>query len=416
MRILLVGSGGREHALAWKLAQSPMLDTLFVAPGNPGTAQIGHDIPVNADAVALLVDVARHERIELVVVGPEAPLAAGLADACAAAGIPVFGPSAAAARIESSKVFAKQIMQQAGVPTAMAHVFEDPQEAVAFVRQSQKPWVVKADGLASGKGVIVAEDVDATMGAIHQLTQLGSHQRILLEQRLFGQEVSLIALCDGKNVLPLLPAQDYKRLMDDDRGPNTGGMGAYAPAANVGTTVVERIVERLMRPVVQALADIGTPFRGALYAGVILTEHGPQILEFNARFGDPETQVIMPLIEGDLLAALLACAQGQLEENMLSWKAGAAACVVLAAAGYPEKPRRGDPIQGIEDVSTPDVLLFHAGTDWQNGQLVTAGGRVLGVTGMAKTLDAALERAYDVIEIIDFPGMQYRRDIGKQRS
>jgi phosphoribosylamine--glycine ligase len=412
INVLLVGSGGREHALAWKLAQSPLLGTLFIAPGNPGTAQIGRNVPVSATAVDALVDIAKREHVGLVVVGPEAPLAAGLADACDAAGIPVFGPTAAAAQIESSKTFAKQIMQQAGVPTAVSHTFDDVAAAQAFVRDHGTAWVVKADGLASGKGVIVAESVDETLAAIAQLGALGAGQRLLLEERLSGPEVSLIALCDGERALPLPLAQDHKRLLDGNHGPNTGGMGAYAPAPHLDEEAVQQIMDTIMLPTVRALAAHGIPFRGALYAGLMLTEDGPKVLEFNARFGDPETQAIMPLLEGDLLAALLACAEGRLQPDMLGVSEGAAACIVLAAPGYPDAPRTGDMISGIEAADEPGALVFHAGTDWQNGQFVTAGGRVLGVTGMGRTLDAALNRAYEVVSVIHFEGMQFRRDIG----
>ncbi len=412
MKVLLVGSGGREHALAWKLAQSPLLTQLLIAPGNPGTALLGRNIPVDSSATALLVDVARRERVDLVVVGPEAPLAAGLADACLAAGIPVFGPTAAAARIESSKAFAKELMQRAGVPTAAAQVFDDPAAAAAFVRASGRPWVVKADGLAAGKGVVVAESVDETLAAIAALGHTVAGARLVLEERLHGREVSLIALCDGERLLPLPAAQDHKRLGDGDTGPNTGGMGAFAPSPFLAPELREEIVRQVMQPVVRALVDEGTPFRGALYAGLILTEEGPRVLEFNARFGDPETQAIMPLIEGDLLAALHACAAGRLDPAMLGQKAGATACIVLAAAGYPGPPRYGDPISGIEGVDEPGVLIFHAGTAWDGGHLVTCGGRVLGITGMGRDLRAALRRAYGVVELISFPGMQFRRDIG----
>jgi phosphoribosylamine--glycine ligase len=413
MNILLVGSGGREHALAWKLAQSPRLTRLFIAPGNPGTALHGRNIPINADSVSMLVNVARRERIDLVVVGPEAPLAAGLADACIAAGIKVFGPTAAAARIESSKAFAKQLMIDIGVPTPGSHVFDDPAAASEFVQISNRPWVVKADGLAAGKGVIVNDTVATTVAAIEQIGRTGAGHRILLEERLFGTEVSLIALCDGERLLPLPPAQDHKRLHNGNTGPNTGGMGAFAPSPLLGDELIALVVHDMMLPVVQALADAGTPFRGALYAGLMLTNHGPQVLEFNARFGDPETQAILPLVGGDLLAALLACAEGRLDPEMLNWRAGAAACVVLAAEGYPGTPRRNDPIAGIEAAEDPNVHLFHAGTTWQDGRLVTAGGRVLGVTGLGPNLRSAIERAYATIENLCFPGMQYRTDIGK---
>ena len=412
INVLLVGSGGREHALAWKIAQSPQRSTLFIAPGNPGTVQIGRNVPVSATSVEALVNIATQEQVGLVVIGPEAPLAAGLSDACQAAGIPVFGPTAAAAQIESSKTFAKQIMQQAGVPTAAFHTFDDAAAAQAFVRAHCTAWVVKADGLASGKGVIVADSVDDTLAAIAQLSTLGAGQRLLLEERLSGPEVSLIALCDGTRVLPLPPAQDHKRLLDGNQGPNTGGMGAYAPAPHLNETAIQQIVDTIMLPTIRALAANGMPFRGALYAGLMLTDDGPKVLEFNARFGDPETQAIMPLLEGDLLAALLACAEGRLEPDMLGISKGATACIVLAAPGYPDAPRTGEQISGIESAEEPGVLVFHAGTSWEQGQFCTAGGRVLGVTGMGRTLDAALKRAYEVVSIIHFEGMQFRRDIG----
>ena len=413
MNVLLVGSGGREHALAWKLAQSPLLHKLLIAPGNPGTAQLGQNVPVGADAADLLIHVAGQEHVDLVVIGPEAPLAAGLADRFAAIGIPVFGPSAAAARIESSKIFAKQIMDQAGIPCAMAHSFGDVGAAVRFARASGRPWVVKADGLAAGKGVVVAGSVEETVAAIEKLMATSAGHRILLEQRLAGDEVSVLALCDGERLLPLPPARDHKRLLDGDSGPNTGGMGAYAPS-DLDEETFSMIVDELMRPVVRTLAAAGTPFRGALYAGVMLTEQGPHILEFNARFGDPETQVILPLLDGDLLAALLGCAEGRLDPDLLAWGDRAAACVVLAAANYPEAPRRGDRISGLETAAEfENVLVFHAGTEWVDGAPVTAGGRVLCVTGLASNRRTALARAYEAVEVLDFDGMQYRRDIGR---
>ena len=413
MNVLLVGSGGREHALAWKLAQSPLLHKLLIAPGNPGTAQIGQNVPVSADAADLLIHVASQEHVELVVIGPEAPLAAGLADRFAAVGIPVFGPSAAAARIESSKIFAKQIMDQAGIPCAMAHSFGEVTAAVRFARASGQPWVVKADGLAAGKGVVVANSVEETIAAIEKLMATSAGRQIVLEQRLTGEEVSVLALCDGERLLPLPPARDHKRLLDGDAGPNTGGMGAYAPS-DLDNETFGMIVDDLMRPVVRTLAAAGTPFRGALYAGVMLTEQGPYILEFNARFGDPETQVILPLLDGDLLAALLACAEGRLNPDLLAWGDRAAACVVLAAANYPEAPRRGDVISGLETaVEFENVLVFHAGTDWIDGAAVTAGGRVLCVTGLGPNRKTALARAYEAVELLSFEGMQYRHDIGQ---
>ncbi|MDZ4719841.1 MAG: phosphoribosylamine--glycine ligase [Roseiflexaceae bacterium] len=414
MKVLLVGSGGREHALAWKIAQSPLLTKLLIAPGNPGTSTLGRNVPIDTNNHALLIDIAIREQIDLVVIGPEAPLAAGLADACLAVGLRVFGPTAAAARIESSKIFAKQLMARANIPTAAAHIFNDPHDAGEFARLSGRPWVVKADGLAAGKGVIVPDDVAGTLAAIAQIGATGAGQRVLLEERLEGTEISLLALCDGSRLLILPPARDHKRLLDGDLGPNTGGMGAIAPVALDDDLMIE-IVDRIIQPALQTLAEDGMPFCGALYAGLMLTEAGPRALEFNARFGDPETQVIMPLIDGDLLAALLACTEGRLNPNMLSTRQGAVACVVLAAAGYPETVRRDDPIDGLESVDQPGVLIFHAGTAWEHGRTVTNGGRVLGITGTGQTLDHALEVAYAAIETISFPGMQYRHDIGKNR-
>ncbi|KAB8144293.1 phosphoribosylamine--glycine ligase [Chloroflexia bacterium SDU3-3] len=413
MNVLLVGGGGREHALAWKIAQSPQLGKLYIAPGNPGTAQLGENIPVEATDVAKIMDVVRARQIDFVVVGPEAPLAEGMADACLAAGVAVFGPVQAAARLESSKTFSKEVMVAAGVPTAEAHAFDRAEDAAAFVRQSGKLWVVKADGLASGKGVIVPESVDETLEAIAQLGGTSAGQRLLLEELLVGPEVSVIALCDGERLVPLLPAQDHKRLRDGDQGPNTGGMGAFAPSPRISDALIDSIVERCMLPVVRELAARGLTFRGALYAGLILTSDGPYVLEYNARFGDPETQAILPLLESDLLAALHACATGQIQPAMLTWRPGSAACVVLAAAGYPESPRKGDPISGLESVDGSDTIVFHAGTEWGEGQVRTSGGRVLGVTSTGHTLRAALDRAYEAVGGISFAGMQHRSDIGK---
>lgn len=413
LRVLLLGSGGREHVLAWRIAQSPLLAQLFIAPGNPGTAMYGENVPFPVHDHAALVDFARRERIDLVVVGPDNPLADGVVDRFAEAGIVAFGPTAAAARIEGSKAFSKALMIEAGVPTPQAHTFSSADAAADFARRSGQPWVVKADGLAFGKGVVVAETLDETVQAILRLGATSAGQQILLEERLVGREVSLLALCDGKTLLPLPPARDHKRLLDGDLGPNTGGMGAFAPVDEVDEELVDTITRRCMQPVVDSLAARGTPFCGLLYAGAILTEHGPSILEFNARFGDPEAQVVLPLLEGDLLAALLACTQGRLEPTMLTWKPGYAVCVVLSADGYPENPRRGDPISGVESLGAEDdVQIFQAGTVWAQGQLVSAGGRVLGVTAVSRSLAQARSRAYEAAAVITFAGKHYRHDIG----
>lgn len=414
MKVLIVGSGGREHALAWKIAQSPLLEALFIAPGNAGTAQIGTNVAVAAADIEGIVEVARNNAIDFVVVGPDDPLAAGLVDRCNECGLVAFGPNAAAARIESSKSFAKAVMVEAGVATPMSHSFDSPDHAKRFVEQSKQPWVVKADGLALGKGVIVAEDIAATLAAIEQLAKLPAGTRILLEERIAGLEVSLLALCDGKNLLPLPPAHDHKRLGEGDTGPNTGGMGAYAPSERVSEATFTQIVERCMRPVVDLLAARGTPFRGALYAGIMLTEEGPRVLEFNARFGDPETQAILPLLRGDLLPALYACATGTLSPDMIDWDEDLhAACVVVAAPGYPDATGTGAPILGLESVTDEHVLVFHAGTAWKDSEIVTSGGRVLGVTGLGSTLQSALDRAYNTINTITIEGMQVRHDIGR---
>ncbi|HEY1014279.1 MAG TPA: phosphoribosylamine--glycine ligase, partial [Herpetosiphonaceae bacterium] len=320
MRVLLIGSGGREHALAWKLAQSPRCEKLWIASGNPGTAALGENVAIAADDAAGIVGLATRERIDLVVVGPEAPLVAGLADVCDAVDLPVFGPSSEAARIEGSKAFAKQIMAEAGVPTAATHVFDDADEARRFVAGQDRPWVVKADGLAAGKGVIVPSSVDGTLAAIDELRASPSASRLVLEELLSGPEVSLLALCDGERALPLLPAQDHKRIGDGDTGPNTGGMGAFAPSALLSAAQIDGFVETVFTPTLRALAARGAPYRGVLYAGLMLTPAGPRVLEFNARFGDPETQVILPLLESDLLDLAWRCATGDLAGASLAWR------------------------------------------------------------------------------------------------
>lgn len=413
MNVLLIGSGGREHALAWKMAQSPRLRRLLTVPGNPGTGGYGQNVPFPLNDIDALVDLAQRESIDLVVVGPDNPLADGIVDRFAEAGIPAFGPKAAAARIESSKAFAKEVMAAAGVPTAAAHVFDSPAQAADFARASGRPWVVKADGLALGKGVVVPDDLDGTLAAIASLGATPAGARLLLEERLSGREVSVLALCDGSRLAVLPPARDHKRLGEGDQGPNTGGMGVVAPVDDVTPALLDEIVERCMRPVVAELAARGTPFRGALYAGIILTAEGPKVLEFNARFGDPEAQAILPLIEGDFLELLYECAVGGLNPEKLRRRKGYAVCVVLCAEGYPGKPRKGDLIRGVEALDEDQVLVFHAGTAVGPQGLCTSGGRVLGVTGLGPTLARARARAYEAAERIHFEGKHYRKDIGK---
>lgn len=410
MRVLVLGGGGREHALAWKLAQSPLLSALFVAPGNPGMEPLAKRLEPNPTDGAEVVAVARRERIDLVVVGPEAPLVAGVADALRAAGVPVFGPSAAAARVEGSKAFAKEIMQAAGVPTAQARVFDDL-EAAARAAAAGGPVVVKADGLAAGKGVVVADSGAEAAEAVRALGRAPAGKTVLLEERLSGPELSVMALCDGERALVLPPSQDHKRLLDGDRGPNTGGMGAYAPANLLDAAQLDAVRREVMLPTLRELARRGTPFRGALYAGLMLTPQGPRVLEFNARLGDPETQVLMMQLADDLLPLLLAAATGSLPERAIEVRPGFSVGVVLAAGGYPEAPRLGAPITGLEDDG--GALVFHAGTKRDaEGRLVVAGGRVLTVCARGPSVLEARLQALARADSIRFEGRQLRRDIG----
>lgn len=411
MRVLLLGAGGREHALALAISASPRLTALTVAPGNPGIAQIAHTLPLpTIDAVLAWL---RAHPCDLVVIGPEAPLAAGWSDQIRATGVPVFGASQAAARLESSKGFAKQIMQRVAVPTAAFRMFTGAAEAHDFVVQSQQPWVVKADGLAAGKGVVVAESVQETLDAIAQLSMLPAGERIVIEERLSGPEVSLIALSDGTTVVPLPSARDHKRIFDGDEGANTGGMGAVASLQAIDRGVARQLADIVMQPIIDFLRAHQMPFVGALYAGLMLTEAGPKVIEFNARFGDPETQVILPLCDGDVLAALYATATGTLHPDQLGWRAGAAACVVLSSHGYPAAPRSGDPITIRQAAIPAQAQLLHAGTVLQDGVLYTAGGRVLNAVGMGASLTDALKAAYAAVDAVHFAGMHYRLDIGQ---
>ncbi|MCY1076896.1 phosphoribosylamine--glycine ligase [Archangium lansingense] len=411
MKVLLLGSGAREHALAWKLSQSPRLTRLLVGPGNPGTARVATNVPLKADAPDEVVALARREQVDLVVVGPEAPLVAGVADALVAAGIPCFGPVAGAALIEGSKAFAKEIMAEAGVPTAGFQVFTDVAQAEAYAVE-QGRIVVKADGLAAGKGVIVAHDAQAAREAVRAVGAMGTAgQRMVLEELLEGEEVSVIALCDGERYVLLPPAQDHKRVGEGDTGPNTGGMGAYAPAPFLSAAQLSEVGEQVIAPTLATLRRRGIPFRGALYAGLMLTRQGPKVLEFNARFGDPETQVLMMQLAEDVLPLLDACARGKLEQRPLVVHPGASVGVVLAAQNYPETPRRGDRIEGVDSVSA-SCPVFAAGVEEKGGAWLTAGGRVLTVCARGTDLAEARSQAYAATAHIHFEGMHFRRDIG----
>jgi phosphoribosylamine---glycine ligase len=393
----VVGSGGREHALAWKLKQSPRLEALHAAPGNPGIARLGQCHPAHAEDAESLLALCHELEIDLAVVGPEAPLVAGLADTLRHAGIAVFGPSAAAARIEGSKTFAKDVLEAAGVPTA------------GRLSVARPPCVVKADGLAAGKGVFVCHTQEELDGGLRAAAALG--EDVVIEELLEGEEVSLLVLTDGREVVPLAPAQDFKRIGDGDSGPNTGGMGSYSPVAGLGDAEVEELVDTVHRPVLAELVHRGAPFAGVLYAGLMLTDEGPKVLEFNCRFGDPETQSILPRLDGDLLEALEGVAGGRLDGSVAVGDR-AAVTVVLASGAYPERSDdRGTPIGGVEEAESTGALVFHAGTARHGEQLVTNGGRILNVTAVGNDLPAARAATYDAAGRISFAGMRFRSDI-----
>ncbi len=419
LKVLIVGSGGREHAIAWKVAQSSRLAQLFVAPGNAGT--INNDkltmpnVPIAAEDTAALVSFCTEQHIDLVIIGPEAPLANGLADALRAHNRLVFGPSQAATQIEASKAFSKAFMQRHNIPTARFAAFTDFRAALKHLLSIDYPIVIKASGLAAGKGVILpdcADDAEAALRSImldHEFGAAGDE--VIIEERLSGEEVSLLAFTDGVTLKPMPPAQDHKRVFDGDQGPNTGGMGAYAPAPICPPHRVEEFTRTILQPTVAGLRAEGRPFVGVLYAGLMLTEDGPRVLEYNCRFGDPETQAILPLLETDLLDIAEACAQGTLNSIEVKWRSGAAACVVVASEGYPGKYPIGREIHGL-DASFENAAVFQAGTKLSEGNIITSGGRVLGVTGWGNDLRAALDAAYGAVKSIEFEGMHYRRDIG----
>jgi phosphoribosylamine--glycine ligase len=417
MRILVVGSGGREHALAWKISRSPLVRALFAAPGNPGIAKVATLVPLDVRDVDAVARWAVENRIDLVVVGPEAPLVAGLADRVAKEGIPVFGPTAAAAEIEGSKAFAKDVMQAAGIPTAEYEAFTALEPAVAYARARGGKVVVKADGLAAGKGVVVCGDAAEAEQALRDMLVGGAHgaagSKVVVEERLEGPEASCIAFTDGERVRMLAAAQDHKRIFDGDRGPNTGGMGAFSPTPNVDAALLAEVERAVIVPAVRELARRGRPFRGALYAGLMLTPRGARVLEFNARLGDPETQPILMRLRSDLVPALLAAAKGDLSGVALDFDPRAAVGVVLAAEGYPGKVASGDAIEGADGPFPEDVQVFHAGTAYDAaGRVVTSGGRVLTVCALGAGLPEAARQAYEAAAKVRFRGVQYRKDIG----
>jgi len=415
--VLLVGGGGREHALAWKLAQSPGLGRMIAAPGNPGIAAHARCVPIKDTAIDQIVALAQQERPDLVVVGPETPLALGLADRLRAAGLAVFGGSAAAARLESSKAFAKDLMARHRIPTARFGTFRDAAAARRYCRELGAPLVVKADGLAAGKGVVVCQTLEEADRAVAQCLEArafgDSGLTVVIEEFLVGEEASFFALSDGTGVLPLVAAQDHKTVHDGDRGPNTGGMGAYSPAPVMDAGVQERVMREIVRPTIAAMAEEGAPYTGVLFVGLMITREGPKVIEFNCRFGDPECQAILPRLEDDLLALLLAAATGKGLPPALGFRPESSVCVVMTSAGYPGAYETGRVITGVEAAAAlPGVNVFHAGTALAGGALVTSGGRVLGVQALGADVAAAIRTAYAAVERIRFDGAHYRRDIG----
>ena len=415
MKILVVGSGGREHAMVWTLAQSPRRPTLYCAPGNAGIESVATCVPINADDIAGLKAFVQSEKIDLTVVGPEAPLALGIVDDFRKSKLKIFGPTKAAARIEASKVFSKEIMANAKILTATAQSFDQIKPALAYAALHELPVVVKVDGLAQGKGVVVAttreEAMQAVRGSMEHAVFGQAGQRVLIEQFLDGEELTIMAFTDGRTVVPMLPAQDHKRLGDGDTGPNTGGMGAYCPAP-LGTMMLrEQVTRQVLYPAVEALSRMGCPFQGVLYAGLMVVNGTPYVLEFNARMGDPETQVVLPLLKTDLLDVIEAVVEHRLDQLTVDWHDETAVCVVMTSGGYPGTYQTGRPIQGLPMTTDEKTVVFHAGTRRTGAEVVTAGGRVLGITGRGKTLTDAQEKAYRVTRSITFEGSYYRTDI-----
>lgn len=416
MNILVIGSGGREHTLAWKLAQSPKATNLYAIPGNPGMAEVAECVSgisiTDNDAVAVF---AKEKQIDLAVVGPEVPLTNGLVDALNAAGIKAFGPTKLAAEIEGSKAFSKGLMKKYGIPTAKYEVFTESDAARAYIEQEGAPIVIKADGLAAGKGVIVAMTKEEALAAIADIMEdqefgmAGS--RVVIEEFMEGEEASLLCFTDGKTICPMISSQDHKRAYDGDKGPNTGGMGTYAPAPVMTKAMVEKAYETILVPTIQAMEQEGRLYKGCLYAGLMITAEGPKVVEFNARFGDPETQVVLPLLESDLVDIMLACADGNLAGQDIQWSDGAAVCVVMASGGYPKSYQKGFAIAGLAEAKAAGTEVFHAGTAEKDGQIVTAGGRVLGVVAKADDVKTAVDKAYAGVREISFQDAFYRNDI-----
>lgn len=415
MRVLVIGSGGREHALCWKLAASPRVEKIYCVPGNPGISNYAECAAVDINSNDAVYQFALDKKVGFAVIGPEMPLVNGLSDYLTQRGIKVFGPSQGAAQIEGSKRFAKDLMRKYNIPTAAYGTFTDMAAAKEYIRKQGAPIVVKADGLAAGKGVVVAMTEDEAMAAIDMIMQAqafgSAGDQVVVEEFMQGEEASLLAFTDGYTIVPMAAAQDHKRVFDNDQGPNTGGMGAYAPAPVVTAPIREQVVREILQPTIDAMRQDGYLYCGCLYAGLMITADGPKVVEFNARFGDPETQVVLPLLDSDLLTVMEACVDGNLADIEIKWKNQAAVCVVAAAGGYPGEYRKGDSITGTENAEKMGALVFHAGTSLSGGQVVTNGGRVLAVTAIAADVGAAVHKVYNALPEIQFEGMQYRKDI-----
>lgn len=419
MNVLVIGSGGREHALTWKIAQSPLVEEIYCAPGNPGMATIATCVDIGVNDFDVLLNFAKDKNIELTVVGPEDPLADGIVDVFRDAGLRAFGPSKAAAQLEGSKAFAKQVMERHNIPTAAYAEFDNAQEAEAYVREQGAPIVIKADGLAAGKGVTVAQTVDEAVAAIQDAmvdNVFGdAGARVIVEECMFGEEASIFALSDGEHLIALASSQDHKPALDGDKGPNTGGMGAYSPAPVVTDDLFAEIQERVLDACIQGMRKDGNPYTGVLYAGLMMTDIGPRVVEFNCRFGDPETQVVLPRMKSDIVPLMMACCDGTLSEHALEWEDRECVTVVMASGGYPKEYEKGKAITGIEDAESSDeCMVFHAGTKNFEGDLVTNGGRVLNVTAYGKTIGDGIRSAYEGVSKISFEGAFTRSDIGKK--
>jgi len=415
MKVLVVGGGGREHALAWKISQSGKVDKIYCAPGNAGISKIAECIEISANDIKALLDFAKKEKIDLTVVGPEAPLVNGIVDKFENAGLRIFGPSKSAAQLEGNKALAKHFMAKYKIPTAKYAAFSDFNEAAGYIRKKGGPLVVKASGLAAGKGVIVCKHTADALEALNRIVvdkEFGdAGKQVVVEEFLEGEEVSVLAFTDGKSVVPMIASQDHKRAFDGDRGPNTGGMGAYAPTPFCTDKVIEEVLNKILKPTIEGLNVHGWKYKGVIYVGLMLTKDGPKVLEYNVRFGDPETQPLMMLMDSDLVEIMEAVIDEKLDHANVLWKQGASVCVVMASKGYPGKYEKGYVITGLDEVESEDIAIFHAGTKLKDGQVVTSGGRVLGVTSLGENLQDAVKKAYDAVSKINFANAYFRKDI-----